>query len=117
MGDIEATRPTCPCETRRGRFRWNTGTLTALAVAIVVALSVGRDRGTAVAQQGGAGGPRAHVYRQTQVLWTGMDRTLTEWESKGWETYQIVPIANPNPGSGAAMQVAIVFRRPAGGGN
>jgi hypothetical protein len=91
--------------------------LTALAVALFVALSVHRDTRHAAAQTSAravAAGP--HVYRQTLVRWTRIDETLTEWESKGWETFQLVPIPNPNPGTGAHLQVALVFRRPAGGG-
>ena len=52
------------------------------------------------------------MYRQTQVGWRQMDATLTDWEAKGWQAFQIVPIASANPGTGAEMQVAIVFRRP-----
>ncbi|WP_406697066.1 hypothetical protein V5E97_39385 [Singulisphaera sp. Ch08] len=56
---------------------------------------------------------RPNDYRQVQVVWANMAETLNQWEEKGWETFQIVPIQATNPGVGAPMTVAILFRRPA----
>ncbi|GAC1464211.1 MAG: hypothetical protein NVSMB9_02590 [Isosphaeraceae bacterium] len=103
--------------------RWTWGTLTALAVAVCAALSGGREPTRAIAQaqvaprvSHASEARRPYTYRQVRVLWHRMDESLTEWEAKGWETFQIVPIANPNPASGTEMQVALVFRRPARAG-
>ena len=103
-------RPFDPDATPRGG---NLGFLTVLGIALVVAIAAGRAPRVASAQPGGRAETGPHVYRQTLVVWSNMDRTLTEWESRGWETFQIVPVANPNPGTGAAMQVALVFRKAA----
>jgi hypothetical protein len=59
-------------------------------------------------------GERARVeYRQAQAVYTRTAQVINEWESKGWEVFQVVPVYPANPGVGAPMTVAIVFRRPA----
>jgi hypothetical protein len=52
-------------------------------------------------------------YRQSQATYTRIAEVVGEWESKGWEVFQVVPVFPANPGVGAPMTVAIVFRRPA----
>jgi hypothetical protein len=88
-------------------------TMIALIVAITYAFSAIQGTRRADAQV-----PRvvatAHLYRHALVTYTQMDQTLTDWEAKGWEAFQIVPIANPNPATGTPMQVAVVFRRHLG---
>src|SRR5438067_2051067 len=51
-------------------------------------------------------------FEQAQIVYTRMAELIAEWEEKGWETYQVVPVYPSNPGSGRPMTVAIVFRRP-----
>ncbi len=54
----------------------------------------------------------AMEYRQSACLWTSISSVANDWEGKGWELFQVVPIHPENPGAGAKMQVAVVFRRP-----
>lgn len=91
------------------------GALAVLAAALAVALSADRGPRPAGAQPAAREAAGPHVYRQASVVWSRMDATLTEWEAKGWEAFQVVPLANPNPGTGQPMQVVLVFRRPAKG--
>jgi hypothetical protein len=57
-----------------------------------------------------AAGPRMQ-FEQAQIVYTRMAELIAEWENKGWETYQVVPVYPSNPGTGRPMTVAIVFRR------
>jgi hypothetical protein len=52
-------------------------------------------------------------FDQAQIVYTRMGELIAEWEGKGWETYQVVPVFPANLASGRPMMVAIVFRRPA----
>jgi hypothetical protein len=52
-------------------------------------------------------------FEQAQIVYTRMAELIAEWENKGWETYQVVPVYPSNPASGRPMTVAVVFRRPA----
>jgi hypothetical protein len=84
---------------------------------------------TVVSWVGGLAGPRAveaqqsrasradpssrtHMeYRQAEAVYTRTAEVIGEWESKGWETFQVVPVFPANPGLGRPMTVSIVFRR------
>jgi hypothetical protein len=50
-------------------------------------------------------------FRQAEAVYNRMAELIGEWERKGWETYQILPVFPTNPGLGRPMTVAIVFRR------
>ncbi len=51
-------------------------------------------------------------FRQVEVNYTRTAETIAEWESKGWDTYQVIPVYPANLGAGGPMTVALVFRRP-----
>ncbi len=51
-------------------------------------------------------------FRQTEAVYNRIADVIGDWEGKGWETYQVVPVYPANPGVGGAMTVALVFRRP-----
>ena len=91
---------------------WNPGVLTALAVALFFALSSGRDARPAAAQ---TAPPIRLIYKyhQLDVSYTDAARHLSDWEAKGWEAFQVVPIANPIPGAGGPMRMVLLFRRRA----
>jgi hypothetical protein len=56
---------------------------------------------------------RPHMeYHQAEAVYTRTAEVIGEWEGKGWETFQVVPVFPANPGLGRPMTVAIVFRRP-----
>ncbi|SIO66100.1 hypothetical protein SAMN05444166_7958 [Singulisphaera sp. GP187] len=101
---------------RRGR---GAGTAVLALIAMIVGLGLlGSRELEAQAKANRAPVSPSHVrmpmdYRQVQVVWTHMAETLNKWEEKGWETFEIVPIQPANPGVGAPMTVAILFRRPA----
>jgi hypothetical protein len=52
-------------------------------------------------------------FEQAQIVYTRMAELIAEWEDKGWETYQVVPVFPASLSSGRPMTVAVVFRRPA----
>ena len=100
-------------ERRKLPAPWTWGGLTAVAVGVAVTLAAGQGGRPAGAQAVRAPRAAAFTYRPSNVLWTRMSETLNQWEAKGWEPYQVVPIASDNPGTGGSMQVAIIFRRDA----
>jgi len=51
-------------------------------------------------------------FRQAEAVYTRIAEVIGEWEAKGWETFEVVPVYPANPGLGRPMTVAIVFRRP-----
>jgi hypothetical protein len=51
-------------------------------------------------------------FRQAEIVYTRMAELIGEWESKGWETFEVVPVFPANPGVGRPMTVAVLFRRP-----
>ena len=85
---------------------WRVVTLVVLTVAVA-----GFGLRPLVAQQPRPG-RSAMEYRQSRCLWPQMSTVLNEWEGKGWEAFQVVPIHPENPSVGGQMQVAVVFRRP-----
>ena len=103
---------TTSCPRTAGRRGWTWGGLTALAVGLYFALTAGQASRKAEAQVKPARGP-SYTYREVAVTWTKIDDALNDAESRGWDVFQIIPVANANPGSGATMQVAIILRRPA----
>jgi hypothetical protein len=52
-------------------------------------------------------------FGQAEVVYARMAELIGDWERKGWETYQVVPVFPASPAAGRPMTVAIVFRRPA----
>jgi hypothetical protein len=130
MGIDESDFPTSDrcCRSAFRRGRWNWGSLTAVAIGVAVAFYAVRAQRAderpatpvepppAPPAAAAAAAPGGHVYQQKFVHWRNMDTTLTKWEAEGWEAFQIVPVANPTPGTGSEMWVAIVFRRPAKAG-
>jgi hypothetical protein len=50
-------------------------------------------------------------YRQAEVVYTRIADLIGEWEEKGWETYQVVPVFPANPSAGRPMTVTVVFRK------
>lgn len=109
---IDAGRKSC--SPQAGRFSpWNAGTLTALAIALFVALSAGQESRPAGAQPGAQAIRPVYKYQQLEVLSNEAARALSDAEAKGWEAFQVVPVANPNPGAGGPMRVLVLFRRRA----
>ena len=103
---------TLSCRRTAGRRGWTWGGLTAVVVGLSFALTAGQSSRHAEAQVKPARGP-TFTYKEVAITWTKIDDALNEAESRGWDVFQIVPVANANPGGGAAMQVAIILRRPA----
>ncbi|MFO0950465.1 MAG: DUF4177 domain-containing protein [Isosphaeraceae bacterium] len=87
--------------------RWTWGSLTAVVVGVAAALASSQASRPTVAQVQ----KKTAEYRQSVVYYTRAAENLNEWTGKGWELVQMVPVANPNPGTGAAMQVLIVYKR------
>jgi hypothetical protein len=90
----------------------------ATSVVLAVVSSVGGLVGPRVveAQQfrGGRADPSSRTrmeYRQVEAVYTRTAELIGEWESKEWETFQVVPVFPANPGLGRPMTVIIVFRR------
>ena len=99
---------------RKRPRRWTLGSLTAVLVGVGAALASGQSTRPRTTPAQAPASQAAHTYKQAVVYYTRMAETLNEWEQLGWEPFQVVPIANANPGTGGAMQVALVFRKPTG---
>ena len=97
---------------------WRMLALASLVVATLVGFGGLAGPGRVEAQQSrkkrdeATARPRMQ-FEQAQIAYTRMAELITEWEGKGWETYQVVPVFPSNISSGRAMTVAVVFRRPA----
>jgi hypothetical protein len=95
-------------------MRWTWGGLTAAAVAVVTVLMSGRESRPARAQAARAAAAPAYTYRQDTTHWLQTADLINQNARRGWEPFQVIPIANANP-SADTMQVAVIFRRPAEG--
>lgn len=96
--------------------RWSWWGATALSLAVAVWITGSRPRvveAQAPRVHRGEAEPRVRTeYKQTEVAYTQIAQTINEWEAKGWETFQVVPIQTANLGVGGPMKAAIIFRHP-----
>jgi hypothetical protein len=107
----------CPSCRRYRSYRWTWGSLTAVVVGVVAALASGRGPRKVEAQgvKPAAVEIPAHVYKQETTTWSDAAEMVNWYARRGWEPFQVVPLANPNPGAGGPPRVGILFRRPAEG--
>ncbi|MDR3633892.1 MAG: hypothetical protein P4L84_08810 [Isosphaeraceae bacterium] len=94
------------------RARW--GALACLLLAVAAWAGTRAVEAQALKVHRGAVEPRPRTeFGQIEAGYAQMAQVMGEWEAKGWETFEIVPIQAANLGVGGPMRVAIVFRRPA----
>jgi hypothetical protein len=103
-----------PCRPFSAAGPWQTPCAVAfvLACATWIVPAVWPEAVAAPQAKGGRPARARTEYHQVEVVYTRMAEAMNEWEAKGWETFQVVPIQAANPGVGGTMRVAIALRRP-----
>jgi hypothetical protein len=107
---------TSPQRPERKVRLWRAAATAAVVATTLAWLGGGLGPGRIEAQSARAGRaePASRTrfeFRQAEVVYTRLAELIGEWESKGWETFQVVPVFPANPGIGRPMTVAVVFRR------